>query len=304
MTTRRRTGAASISWALLGAALLTTAALGCSDQVPVGGFEGGGGAGAEGGSDAGGGDQGGGGASSTGHVRIRMASSTAPFDHQDGLSGQTPANHKSGVRSLTLYRSEDDPSPLVVFDLGSDSVAVDYADGSDTLVHTANIADLADGQFTLARVVHAWVTYDVAATMHTNGLSLPGTFSNFQALSDDTVYEGETYQAGDYDYVFETNGMTFPQSGSGAPVPEYDAGGGFSVRFESGEWAYWFPVSLPIDTSLEGDFDVILSVNMNESFRWQDEAGTGYQDGVFDTTPTGFEPVLRFGANSFDVDIE
>lgn len=280
----------------------------CSEEVPVGGFEGGGG---EGGGDAGGGGAALGGASEGGSsagggsgasVRIHLRSSTAPFDHQDGLAGQTPLEHRSGVRSLTLYRAEGDPAPLVVFDLGQESAEVDYADGADTLVYTASTPDLADGVFTVARVVHTWVSYRVAATMH-NGLVVPGELDNFQVLSDGTLYDGELYDAGAYTYVFEAGGMQFPTSGTNAPVPEWDAGGGFSVRFEDGEWAYYFPVNLAIDSDWPVDTDVFLDVNMHESFRWQDQPTAGFSEGVLDLTPTTFEPVMHFGANSFDVSV-
>ncbi|MBK6517184.1 MAG: hypothetical protein IPM79_26080 [Polyangiaceae bacterium] len=283
----------------------------CSEEVPVGGFEGGGGQGGglEGGGPQGGGDgaEGGGGAGAGGgaqgaSVRIHLRSTTETFDHQDGLSGQTPLEHASGVRSLTLYRQEGDPSPLVVFDLGQDSAEVDYADGADTIAFTAKTADLADGVFTLARVVHSWVRYRVAATMH-NGVMVPGQFDNFQVLSDGTLYEGELYDAGAYTYVFGALGMEFPQSGADAPVPEWEAAGGFSVRFEDGEWAYYFPVNLAIDTDWGTDTDVYLDVNMHDSFRWQDQSTAGFTSGVFDVTPTTFEPVLRFGANSFSVSV-
>jgi hypothetical protein len=42
-----------------------------------------------------------------------------------------------------------------------------------------------------------------------------------------------------------------------------------------------------------------VEVNMSESFRWEDQALPGYTAGVYDTTPTSFEPIRRFGANSY-----
>ncbi|NUP04738.1 MAG: hypothetical protein HOW73_01615 [Polyangiaceae bacterium] len=301
-----------------GTALSAGLLFGCSDD---GANDDNGGQGANGGDANGGADEGGSsdggshdggaseggsneGGSTSGVVRIHMTSSTEPFAHADGLSGQTPSAHKSGVRSLTLYREEGDADALVVFDLGQDSVEVDYADGSDTLVYTANTSELKDGIFKIARVVHSYVRYEIEATMHTNGLSLPGTFDNFQALSDGSLYEGELHDAGDYNYVFTTNGMSYPASGVGAPVPEWESTGGFSVQFENGEWAYYFPVNLAIDTDYTSPVDVYLGVNMHESFRWEDQSTLGYAEGVFDVTPTVFEPVLKFGANSFEVSVE
>jgi len=43
----------------------------------------------------------------------------------------------------------------------------------------------------------------------------------------------------------------------------------------------------------------IIEFNVFESFRWEDTAGEGYLEGVFDVTPTGTEPIRRFGANTY-----
>ncbi len=286
---------------LLLAALSST---GCGEDIDLGPVAGGAGGEAEGpgGASEGGGDTGG--APPGSSIAIHMRSTTAPITHSDGLSGQTPSAHTSGVKSLKLYRDPNDDNPATVFDFGQEAAPVDYADGADTLVYTANAAELPAATFTVARVVHSWVKYRIDATMHASGFDLPGEFDNFQALSDDTMFEGTLYQSGDYEYLFDAGSMTFPASGSDAPVPEYDAAGGFSVRFEDGEWAYYFPVNLPVTPDLPTDLTLVLAVNMHESFRWMDEAGTGFTDGVFDATPTTFEPVLQFGANSFALTIE
>lgn len=275
----------------------------CQEDVNVGSFLGGGGEGGTGGAQGGAAPDGGSGQGGGAEVRIHLTSSAAPFQHQDGLAGQTPLSHLSGIKSLTLFEQRGS-EPYVVFDYGQDSAEVDYADGADTVVHRAKISELRDGVYTVARVVHSWVKYRVQATLHTNGLSVPGDFDNFQAMSDDTRYDGVVYDAGDYTYVFDTGSMQFPISGSGAPIPEVPDTGGFSVVFEDGEWAYYFPINLPVDSSLETDVDVLLGVNMHESFRWQDQEVEGYEPSVFDTTASSFEPVRRFGANSFQLTIE
>jgi hypothetical protein len=276
---------------------------GCGDTIDVGGFGGGGGSGGAG-TGTGGSGTGGSTGSGTGQIDIHLTSSTAPFTHTDGLSGQTPTMHTAGLKSLKLYRSETDTAPLTVFDLGADSKTVDFADGADTLVYTATAGDLVSGNFTRARVVYTWVKYEVAATLHTSGLDLPGKFDNLQVLSDDTTVDGNTYDAGHYEYVFTTGGMSYPTSGENAPVPEWSGVGGFEVVSEGGEWAYYFPVSLPVDPTLNTNLRIDLAVNMHESFRWQDETMTGYVDGVFDTTTTTFEPVKQFGANSFALTVK
>jgi hypothetical protein len=301
------------AFTLLSFSLATLAALACSSKVPVGTYEGGGGSGVGGSggdgqtsststtSSAGGGGAGEGGGA---NIEIHLRSSTAPFTHMDGLAGQTPTAHSSGVKSLRLYRMMGDPDPLQVFDFGQDSVEVDYADGADTLIYTAKAADLPQATFTIARVVHTYVKYKIDATMHYMGFDIPGEFDNMQVMTDGSLVDGQLRDAGYYEYTFMGANMTVPVSGNDAPVPEYDAGGGFTVVFEGGEWAYYFPVNLPVNPNIAADVSVILDVNMHESFRWQDETMPAYMTGVFDVTPNSFESVLRFGANSFAVALQ
>jgi len=62
---------------------------------------------------------GGGGAAPSGPVvRIHMRADTLPFAHDDGLAGETPIAHASGMRKLQLFRDIDDPSPVTIFDCG------------------------------------------------------------------------------------------------------------------------------------------------------------------------------------------
>jgi hypothetical protein len=287
--------------------LIAAALVGCSSQVDVGhdnpaaggaAPSGGGGAHAEGGGGQGG--HGGGGA----EIDIRLRASTAPFPQTDGLSGQTPISHAGGIRSLRLFRNEGDPSPLEVFDFGADAVEVGYNDGDDTSIATVNARSLPADTFRLARVVHSHVRYRVSATGHLGSLTAPGEFDNMQVLSDGSRVDGELRDHGYFEYLFTTNGMDFPLVGDDAPTPEWAGSGGFDVRFEDGEWAYYFPVNIPIYPDLASDITIVLTVNMSESFRWQDEDAAGYLEGVFDATPSTFEPVMRFGPNSLAITIE
>lgn len=234
-------------------------------------------------------------------VRIHLRSSTAPFEHDDELSGQTPLAHSSGMRSFQLMVGHDDPSPVTVFDHGTGFVEVDYADGADTVVATVPMSELVAGTYSLGRVVHSHVRYRVEATLHANSVVAPGVFDNLQVMSDGTLLDGVLRDAGYFEYVFEVGPQSYPRSGDDAPVPEYLGGGGFAVVREGGEWAYYFPLELVVEPDVAHDVDVIMDVNMHESFRWQDDDLAGYVDGVLDTTPLASEPVVRFGANSHDV---
>lgn len=238
-------------------------------------------------------------------VAIRLRSTTMPVAHDDGLSGQTPLAHASGLRSLRLYRDAADPSPYVPFDLGQNAVEASYDDGADTLVATVDGDTIPRTTFTRARVVHSHVRYRIAATAHMGMISAPGTFDNMQVMSDGSMVDGMLRDAGYFEYEFTTaSGLAFPLTGNDAPSPEWTGGGGFDVAFENGEWAYYFPVNLPIPEDLSGSHAVVLTVNMHESFRWQDQPMQGYVDGVFDATATSFEPVMRFGPSSFALTVE
>ena len=301
---------------LIAVGLLSCASLGvgCSDpstafgegqggEAALGG--GGSGGAGEGGSTTSSGQGGAGGEQPPGpSITIRFRSSTAPFAHGDGLSGQTPLYHVSGVRKLQLFHDADDTDPFTVFDFGDDQVEISYGDGDDTVVVSVPASTLPHGNYSIARVVHTYVRYGVASTMHANGLDLPGAFDNLQVLSDGTTIDGTSHDHGYYEYVFTTNGMDFPTSGTDAPVPEWPETGGIEARLEQGEWSYYFAVQLALTPDVPGDMDLVFDVNMFESFRWQDQDLPAYQPGVFDTTPTSFEPVMRFGANSFGLTLE
>lgn len=260
----------------------------------------------EGGAGEGGsGQAGGGGEAAAGPmVTIRFRSTTEAFDHQDGLAGQTPLEHYSGVRKLQLFRDASDPNPVTVFDFGSDFVEIGYNEGDDTAVYSVPASTLELGTYTLARTVHSHVRYRVTSTMHVAGFPLPGEFDCLQVLSDDTMLAGQLYDHGYYEYVFTSGAQSFPTSGSNAPLPLSAETGGFTAKFENGEWAYYYAVELVVTPDIADDIDVVLNVNMHESFRWQDEPLPLYQPGVFDTTPVDFEPVVKFGANSYWMTLE
>lgn len=237
-------------------------------------------------------------------IRIHLRANTKPFTHQDALAGETPLSHTSGIRKFQLLKQPGDPSPITIFDHGAGFVEAGYDDGDDTVVGSADPKKLTPGTYTQARVVHSHVRYRVAATVHANGLDLPGEFDNVQVLSDGTTLDGKTHDHGYYEYVFKFGNKSFPTSGENAPEPQVPSSGGFNVKLEGGEWAYYFPTNLTLTQDLPGDVDVVMEVNMFESFRWQDQEEMGFKPGVFDVTPTSFEPVKQFGANSFKAYVE
>jgi hypothetical protein len=59
-----------------------------------------------------------------------------------------------------------------------------------------------------------------------------------------------------------------------------------------------------VDPAAKKDLNVVVEVNMDRSFRWEDQDQPGYTKGVYDTTATDHEPIHRFGANSYVIRVE
>jgi len=236
-------------------------------------------------------------------VYVHLLASHDPVTHTSSTSGQTPRDWFSGVRSLSLLESRDDPDPLLVFDHGDGYVEASYADGADTIVGSAQIAELENTTYTWARAVHTHVRFTIDATAHTPLGSLPGVLGDLIVLSDRTTIDGTERDRGFYRFVFSGAGMEYPTEGSGfdvTPVP----GGGFTTALEDGETAYYFPIDLPVRNDLAEDRHLMFEVNVQEGFRWIDEAMPGYRDGTFDFTPTTTEPIVQAGANSYVFHVE
>lgn len=237
-------------------------------------------------------------------VTIRVRTSTAAFPHADGYSGQTTRQTKQGVRSFRLLRWAGDPSPVVVFDHGNNFVEAGYDDGDDTIIGVASLGKIPPGSYTIAQTVVTHSRYRVSSTMHPGAGAWPGEFDCVQALSDNTTLNGQPRSRGWYRYVFTTNGQSYPQEGPNAPLPTQAQTGGFTMKINGGETYYELPVSLLIPANIAGDITVVVNVNMNDAFRWEDQPLYGYTKGVYDTTPVSFEPVRRYGANSYRLTIE
>jgi len=232
-----------------------------------------------------------------------VRTSAATFTHTDGFSGQTARQAKQGIRRLRIYRDASDPSPVVVFDHGKGFVEAGYVAGDDTLVGSAPIATIPEGHYALARITVTHSRYVVSSTMH-SGAAIPGDFDCVQTLSDGVEIDGVVRPQGWYRYTFLTGGQPFPSEGTSAPLPSSPATGGFVMKSDGGETYYELPIDVTIAHTITKDLEVVVEVNMSESFRWEDQQLPGYQAGVYDTTPTTFEPVRRFGANSYVVSYE
>jgi len=242
--------------------------------------------------------------SSGSSLLFRVRTNTKPFAHADGLAGQTSSQTKQGIRKLRIYRDASDGAPVTVFDHGKGFVEAGYDDGNDTLVGTAKLATIPAARYTLARITVTHSKYRVVSTLHVGGVGYPGTFDCVQTLSNDVTLDGATHPMGWYRYVFTTAGMSYPQEGTGAPLPTSPGTGGFTLKAEGAESYYEMPIDLTVTVDPKSDLTLVTEVNMDRSFRWEDQALVGYAKDIYDTTPTDREPVRRFGANSYVVKVE
>ena len=233
------------------------------------------------------------------YIHVRATAETYP--HDDGLAGQTPLYHINGIRSFSMLRSRDDADPELVFDHGDGYVEAGYSDGDDTIVGGAPLLDVEEGHYTYGRVAISHVRYGITATMHAEGLNVPGEFDNVQVLSDNTEVDGVVHDRGWFRFVFEAMGLSFPLEGTeGAPiVPSWPTGAPIEAVIEEGEMVLYYPINIDVDHRAPEDVHQIIEFNVHESFRWEDLDQPGYTEGVFDVTPTSFEPVYRFGANTY-----
>lgn len=85
------------------------------------------------------------------------------------------------------------------------------------------------------------------------------------------------------------------------PLPGVDAGG-FKLVTAGGHAYYEFAISpIVVDPGVANDVNVIFEVNTNLDFHWQDLPTAGYAPKVFDVEMATYEPVKKFGANSFRI---
>lgn len=197
----------------------------------------------------------------------------------------------------------DDPAPFLVFSHGDGFAEASYDDGADTVVGSIARRDLPRETFRVARVIHTHTRFTVDARLHAPGATLPGTFDNLVVLSDRTTLDGTARSRGHYRYVFHAAGVSFPLEGEGLDLPDVSSGG-FVVREEAGEAAYYFPAAIAVDPEGAEDVEFVFEVFVHEGFRWIDRDEPGYLAGAFDVTPSSYEPIVQMGASSFRFFVE
>lgn len=238
-------------------------------------------------------------------LTIRIRATTAPFPHADGYAGQTARATHGGCRSISLLKSETDPTPLVLFNHGADPVEVGYDDGNDTVVATVPTQDLVDGHYVLGRLVQTHSRYQVDATSHLLGTSTDGYFDDLLVMSDGTRVDGQLRDSGYYHFVFHHGVDQEVYTGDTWHVPEWSSTAGAWAVMESGEWAVYFSLDLDVDRVAWAGKEMTVLVNMDHAMRWIDNPlGLGYRDGVWDVELPLYETVMQFGGNRFDVTVQ
>ena len=240
----------------------------------------------------------GGGKSSGAQVYVRIVANQTPVASTDGSQRETPIDQRMGILGLQLLRSQDDPSPLVVFQ-SQTPVDTGYNAGDDTLVGTATASDLAAGTFLFARVPVAYVKFTVDGAYHEASVAIPGQFSDTISLSAQTLLDGSQRDQGWFSDSFLYGGTTEGTvTGEGAELAQPGQGSGIRLDMSSPVGAYVFPVNLTLDPSVGHDVTILFTLNTYEDFHWQDESSPGYEPGVFDVAYGTWEPVTQLGANS------
>lgn len=232
-------------------------------------------------------------------VILHVRATEAAFPQTDGFASQTARNEKIGISGLTLLTSASDPSPLKVYE--GASVEAGLNDNDDTIVARVPAKSLKGGTYTVARVPVSHVRYTVSGTYHAAGLSAPGDFIDVIVFTNGTMIDGQTHDQGWFSSTFATGGMTYgPATGTNL-IPAVDAGG-FKLVTAGGHAYYEFAISpIVVDPGVTSDVNVIFEVNTNLDFHWQDLPNAGYATSVFDVEMASYEPVKKFGANSFRV---
>lgn len=238
-----------------------------------------------------------------GEVRITLAGTTAPFAHRDGASGQTPTRQSVAITGLELLRDRDDAAPARVFDRGVDAVEVDLLAGSPTEIARVARGALSPGRYRFARVRVSHVRYRIKARLHAEGRAVDGDYETVHALSEGALVDGSARAKGWASTTFTSAfGTVGPTEHTGQPLPVAGSSGGIETEAGSDRFAYFFPVDVVVTDGVE-PVAVDFVVNVHEGFRWSDQGSSGYAPNVFDTTATGYEPVVRFGANEFAVTV-
>ena len=223
----------------------------------------------------------------------------------DGLSAQTPDPYYYGLRRFEMLESKDDADPLVVFDYAPDFVYVNMHDTNEVAV--VEQKDLEDGTYTHFRLVLTHLQAKVDATIRNIPVlgSLPTKITMMMALSDfeSKEFGVMTQGQGFSSCTVGANEMVFPFEGE----LEYPEPGPFAwAEAVDGETWVTFTLAAPVVVSpTSTDQAYVMRFFIKDGFRWEEQDLPAYQDAIWDIPVDGDpEPVRRFGANAYEVEVQ
>jgi hypothetical protein len=236
-------------------------------------------------------------------ISIWVEASGEPFAHKDGFSGQTPKAQALGIAALYMQADGDNAPTTRIFDFGVNGVDTPLTPGSSTEVAQVNLKDVPAGKYSRCRTYVTTASYTVSTMMHAFGFKVPGTIRGVHVLSDGATIGPASGKSGAYHFAFQPDAGGMPYSYGGENFPFAQAGPAFALQVEGGRAFYAYDCALTVPRNSSRDLRVTMKLNMDRNFRWSDSPSLGYQNEVFDATPTASETVQRFGANSFSFDV-
>lgn len=232
-----------------------------------------------------------------GTIAIYLAGDLSEKTFDDELSGQTVKEFEVALSEYDIQTSSSGASWVDCFELPNPKVANVL---QDNLMGTCPTASIPTGDYTHGRVKVDWLRLTVDGKLHFSGQHLPGEFTFFRAYSD-TSYGGESFDAGE-GWVEFRGAIT-----QRVPAPNDDTSldwGGVHSEVIDGEYWLTFPFerTLPVAQGNTQQHWSRFNWELFESFRWQDRMRVGYEDGVWDVSPTsssGGEQVFLNGVSGF-----
>ena len=223
----------------------------------------------------------------------------------EGWSYQTPAAAQIGVAAVELLRSVDDAEPHLLVER-TPAHQVDLTEG--TTFAQVDTGSIPEGTYTHMRVKLDRIAFEVAATAHVSGFSLPGALAVDYALSDHDSDELGARAQGDYLAEFVASGVEVPQIGV-RPVeypPSYPEA---TVNTNGGE--YWVTFLLPtspivVSHQIPEEVDVDVQFCIEGGFAWDENDVAGHSDGVFDLDfdPAATEQPMSMAIRGFTLAID
>ncbi len=238
-------------------------------------------------------------------LTIVVQGSSEDRSPDDGLASQTPDPYYYGLQRLELLRSADDTDPELIFDYDPDYILVDMHGRNE--VAYVPLSTLPEGSFLFFRFVLTLLEGDVEAQLHDVPVigTTTTTLTILQALSDNVTIEDETRNQGDVVISGEAEGIPFSVPAHWDLVYPEPAPASWSESID-GKTRVTSLMVPPLLVSPDPAEDVtqVIVYYIANGFRWQDEDNDGYDDDVWDVTIGAIphaEPVLRFGANDYEV---